>query len=116
MSQLLGGSAREPGPVGRLQVQQLDRAARHESQRRVEIPADALVVDVHIPQVVRVLDPEPMRGGIGSEAVSPCRETPHAHGEILVPAKAGSRVREVGPGQPASAAAEWITNGRDRPH
>ena len=89
------------------------RRSRHESERGVEVAPNPLVRDSHVPQIVRIVDLEPVRGRIAAEILSARGETPDADQKVLVASKMRRRVREVGAAQPAPGAAQRIAHGRD---
>src|SRR5262249_46631376 len=93
---------------------ELHAAARDESDRRVEIGADALVGKSHVDQIVGVVDLESGRCCIAAEILTPGSESPDTNEKILVASEARGRVREIRARQPAAGAPFGIADGGNR--
>ena len=60
----------------------------HEADRRIEVAADAFVGQRDVPQVVRIVDLEAVRGRVAAEILAARGQAPHPDQEVLVAAKA----------------------------
>jgi hypothetical protein len=96
-------------------VGDVDACTRHESKRGVEGVADPLVLQRHVPEVIRIIDLESRRAPVAvPEIVSPRVESPHAYQKILVTAKTRRLVGEIRPDQPATRPAKRIPRRGDK--
>jgi hypothetical protein len=83
VKQLLDWTARESCAVVRLRVNAMHGAARNESQRWVEVATDPLVGQVHVPEVVGIVDLESVRGCILPQFGTIRRERPYTGEKVF---------------------------------
>jgi hypothetical protein len=70
MHQLLERAAGDARPVVRAEVVHVHRAARNKAERRIEVAPDALVGEEDVPEIVRVVDLQPVRGRVVPEILA----------------------------------------------
>src|SRR5262245_35902161 len=116
MRELLERPVRDAGVIVHLDVQQLDVRSRNESERRIEVRPDALVLEQTLPRVIRIAHRETGRRSVTVKVV-PCREqSPRPHPQVLVAVEPRRRIREVQTAHRAAAASERIAGGCNRTH
>src|SRR5205823_5611444 len=86
-------------------------------ERRIEGVPDALVLERHVPEIIRIVDLESGCGAVTApEIFAPHGHSPDANEKVLVPLKMRRPVREIRTEEPAPAPLQRIARRAHESH